>query len=254
MLAQAGALLRETTALRTGDGTIPVDDTPVAEVLAGPDGATRALGILDAYIEAADSALRRPIDPAAADARLREVLGASQTDEEGSGAGIAAALAWIAARIAALVTGLGGVPDLRFLPQVLIGLGLALVAFILATLGRGLKERFRREVLVADHARERAEDPAVHLRAAESALAGGRARDAIHELYLFVIGSLSARELIRYDPALTDRELLQRAAAIPQADALRELIALNERAWFGLRDPDPNEAERARSLAARVAG
>ena len=152
------------------------------------------------------------------------------------------------------MSGLGGVPDLRFLPYVLIGLGLALVAFILATLGRGLKERFRHEVLVADHSRERAEDPAMHLRAAESALASGRARDAIHELYLFVIGSLSARELIRYDPALTDRELLQRAAAIPQADALRDLVALNERAWFGLREPDPNEAERARSLAARLAG
>jgi hypothetical protein len=252
MLSQAASLLRETTALRTRDGTIAVDDSTIAEVLAAQNGANRALAILDAYIAAADRAARSPIDPAAADARLREVLGASQTDV-GSGAGIAALLAWIASRLSALLTGLGGVPDLRFVPFVLIGLGLALVAFILATLGRGLKERFRREVVVADRAQARAEDPAAHLHAAESALAGGRAREAIHELYLYVIGSLSARELIRYDPALTDRELLLRAAAIPHADALRDLVALNERAWFGLREPEPNEAQRARSLAARVA-
>ena len=55
-------------------------------------------------------------------------------------------------------------------------------------------------------------------------------------------------------PALTDHELLLRAAAIPNADALRDLVALYERAWFGLREPDAAEAERARSLATRVAG
>ena len=105
-----------------------------------------------------------------------------------------------------------------------------------------------------DRALARAEDPAAHRRAAEAALAGGRAREAIHELYLYVLRSLAARELIRYDPALTDHELLLRAAAIPNADALRDLVALYERAWFGLREPDAAEAERARSLATRVAG
>jgi len=32
------------------------------------------------------------------------------------------------------------------------------------------------------------------------------------------------------------------------------IVALYERAWFGLREPDAAEAERARSLATRVAG
>ena len=45
-----------------------------------------------------------------------------------------------------------------------------------------------------------------------------------------------------------------RAAAVPNADALRDLVALYERSWFGLRDPGADEARRARSLALRVAG
>src|SRR6185503_11902656 len=82
----------------------------------------------------------------------------------------------------------------------------------------------------------------------------GRRREAIHALYLFALTTLVAREAIRYDPALTDRELLVRAAAVPNADALRDLVALYERSWFGLRDPGADEARRARSLALRVAG
>jgi uncharacterized protein DUF4129 len=253
MLAEATALLRQTTAIQSHGETVPIDDAPVADVLAGTDGANRALVILDGHIATADRALQSRIDPATADARLREVLGSAG----GAGtslSGIAALLDWISSRLAAFVSGLRGIPDLRFLPWVVAALGIGLVLFIVATLGRGVRERVRREVLLPDRALARAEDPAAHRRAAEAALAGGRAREAIHELYLYVLRSLAARELIRYDPALTDHELLLRAAAIPNADALRDLVALYERAWFGLREPDAAEAERARSLAFRVAG
>ena len=43
MLAQAAALLRQTTSLSVRGATVTVDDGAVAEVLAGPDGANRAL-------------------------------------------------------------------------------------------------------------------------------------------------------------------------------------------------------------------
>jgi len=252
MLAQAAALLRQTTALQTRGETVAVDDGAIADVLGGPDGANRALAILDAYVAAADRAGSSAIDPATADARLRDVLGASETGGTSSAAGIAAILEWIVTHIATFLSGFGNVPDLRFVPWVIGAFGLGLVAFIVATLGRGVRERIRREVLLPERALARAADPVAHLHSAEAALAGGRARDAIHELYLYALASLAARELIRYDPALTDRELLLRAAAIPSADALRELVALYERAWFGLKEPEPVEAERARSLATRV--
>jgi hypothetical protein len=253
MLAQATALLRQTTALQSHGETVPVDDGPIADMLGGPNGANRALAILDAYIATADRAVQAGIDPATADARLRDVLG----NAGGAGtsvSGVAALLDWIASRLSAFVSGLGGIPDLSFLPWIVAAFGVGLVLVIVAILGRGVRERVRREVMLPDRALARAEDPAAHRRAAEVALAGGRAREAIHELYLYVLQSLAARELIRYDPALTDHELLLRAAAIPNADALRDLVALYERAWFGLREPDAAEAERARSLATRVAG
>ncbi|MDQ2914566.1 MAG: DUF4129 domain-containing protein [Chloroflexota bacterium] len=253
MLAQATTLLRQTNAIQSRGETVAIDDGPVADVLAGADGANRALAVLDGYIAAADRAVQSRIDPAEADARLRDVLG----NAGGAGtslSGVAALLDWISSRLAALVSGLRGIPDLRFLPWVVAALGIGLVLFIVATLGRGVRERVRREVLLPDRALARADDPAAHRRAAEAALAGGRAREAIHELYLYVLRSLAARELIRYDPALTDRELLLRAAAIPNADALRDLVGLYERAWFGLREPDAAEAERARALALRIAG
>ncbi len=253
MLAQSIALLRQTTSIQSSGETVAVDDGPVADLLAGANGANAALAILDAYIATGDRALQRGIDPATADARLRSILGAPESPGT-SLSGIAAFFEWITSRIAALVSGIRGTPDLRFIPWVVAALGIGLALFIVATLGRGVRERVRREVLLADRALVRADDPATHRRAAETALAGGRAREAIHELYLYVLRTLAVRELIRYDPALTDRELLVRAAAIPNADALRDLVALYERAWFGLREPDAAEAERAQSLATRVAG
>jgi hypothetical protein len=253
VLAQATALLRETTAIQSHGETVLVDDGPIADVLAGSNGANSALAVLDAYIATADRAVDRGIDPATADARLREVLG--NADTAGTPvSGVAGLLDWISSHLAAFFSGLRGIPDLSFLPWIVAALGIGLVLFIIATLGRGVRERVRREVLLPDRALAPALDPFAHRRAAEAALAGGRAREAIHELYLFVLKSLAARELIRYDPALTDHELLLRAAAIPNADALRDLVALYERAWFGLREPDAAEAERARSLATRVAG
>jgi len=254
LLAQSIALLRQTTAIQVRGETVVVDDGPIADVLAGRNGANATLLILDAYIAAADRTAQSRIDPATADARLREILGAPE-DPGTSLSGVAALLDWIATRIAALFSGIrGGVPDLRFVQWVVAALGIGLALFIVATLGRGVRERVRREVLLPDRSALRTDDPAAHRRAAEAALAAGRAREAIHELYLYVLRTLAVRELIRYDPALTDRELLLRAAAIPNADALRDLVALYERAWFGLREPDAVEAERARSLASRVAG
>jgi hypothetical protein len=253
MLAQATALLRQTTAIQNHGETVLVDDGPIADVLAGPNGPNAALAILDAYIATADRSIQTDIDPATADARLHDVLGNAGSAGT-SLSGIAALVDWISSRLAAFFSGLRGIPDLSFLPWIVAALGVGLVLFIVATLGRGVRERVRREVLLPERALARAEDPVAHRRAAEAALAGGRAREAIHELYLYVLQSLAARELIRYDPALTDHELLLRAAAIPNADALRDLVALYERAWFGLREPDAAEAERARSLATKVAG
>jgi hypothetical protein len=252
MLAQATTLLRQTSAIDVRGTMLSVDDGPLADVLAGADGPNRATALLDLEIASADRSLAGGIDPAVADARLRDIVGASQTANAASN-WLVSLLDYIAARLASFFAGIrGGVPDLAFLPYIVALLGLGFIALIVAILGRGTRERIRHEVVLPRAGDRQAQSPLIHLRNAEAALARGSARDAIHELYLYVLRSLASREVLRYDAALTDRELLVRAAAIPNADALGDLVALYERAWFGLREPDVAEAERARALARRV--
>lgn len=147
----------------------------------------------------------------------------------------------------------GAVPDARVLTALVGGIGIALLLVILGIMGRDLRERIRREVVLPELRAEDRPDPAARLRDAEDAVRGGRVRDAIHALYLYAIAALAAREVIRYDPSLTDRELLARAAAIPHAQALRDLVEIHDRVWYGLHDAALDEAARARQLAERAA-
>lgn len=206
---------------------------------------------LDLLVATLDRAAERTIGDARADGALREVLAAgSATSVPLPQVLVRALLSW-AARV---LLGLPGVVGaIGGAPLVLGAAGVGVVLAIVALLGRRLPERFRREVLGAAAARPTAADPAEHRRRAEALRAAGRAREAVHELYLYALRALGARGALRYDPALTDRELLARAGAAPQASDLRELVALHDRAWYGLRPPGPDELERARTLAERVA-
>lgn len=249
-VADARALLRRTDALALpSGGTLAVDDARLAAIAdtndASIDAALDRIGARLALVER----LGRPrIDPAASDARLREILADTSAAPAGD------VLEVLGRLVARFLAGLRGPAiDPTVLWPVIGVLGIAVILFILATLGRALPERVRREVLVRDAGAPERSDPAAQLRAADDALAAGRPRDALHALFLYVLGALAAREVIRYDPALTDRELLVRAAAIPHAAELRDLVALYERAWFGLREPSAAEAQRARELALRVA-
>ena len=188
------------------------------------------------------------MDDGAADARLRQSV-----DQSGASGGsdLLDALGRVVLRF---ISGLRGPSvDLAQIWPLVGALGIAVILFILATLGRALPERVRTEVLARGRPGDDRADPTRHLRAAEGALSAGRPRDAIHAFFLYVIAALAMREAIRYDPALTDRELLVRAAAIPHAEAFRDLVGIYERSWFGLREPSADEARRARDLALRVA-
>jgi uncharacterized protein DUF4129 len=244
---QARSLLRQTSALRAGDGPLAVDDGALAaRITATPE----SIELIDAYLELMQRTLARPVDPAQADAALRTV-----TREQAARVGSQSLLDALGRALQRFASGLEGPrPDPFAIAQIVAGLGLALLLFVLGTLGRGLRERLRAEVVLRERAGAARPDPAAHLASADRAIGEGRARDAVHALYLYALGALAAREAIRYDPALTDRELLSRAAGIAHADALRDLVALYERAWFGLREPATEEARRARSLAVRVAG
>jgi uncharacterized protein DUF4129 len=248
---RARVILSVTTAISLPTGELTINDLPLADRITSDNASIdAALVLIDAQLALSERTLSPSIDAARSDTALRDALGAVGTSS--------GSLSFVDTIVLALQRFLAGLPG----PQVDFGLvwpllgilGAGIIFFVVATLGRGLGERVRTEVALREAVGADRPDPARHLRAADEALAGGRPREAIHALYLFALTTLVAREAIRYDPALTDRELLVRAAAVPNADALRDLVALYERSWFGLRDPGHEEAQRARSLALRVAG
>ena len=246
----ARATLARTDAVELpSGGTLAIDDARLTERLDTSDAAIdAAIARLDARLALMRGVGSPAIDPATSDARLRDAVRGTAAQSGGT------LLDLIAILIARFLAALRGPRlDIGWLWTAIGIVGVAVILFILATLGRGLPERVRREVLVSDRGAESRADPLVHLRAADAAVASGRPREAIHALYLYVITTLASRELIRYDPSFTDRELLAATVAIPHADALRDLIVLYERSWFGIREPSTDEARRARDLALRVA-
>ena len=259
LVAQVAALLRGTDHIVLKDGsTLPIDDRGLASRLgAGDDAAlTSALADLDARIAVADTGAASRLTAAVVQDRLRAVARpapAPAQDDEGL-LGLARLFLGLIARAFTFVTReTFSAIDPSWVIAVVVGVGLAIALLILGILGRGVRERIQREALGGDVRVGTTEDPTEHLRRADAAIAAGHAREALHELYLFALAALAARGTIRFDPALTDRELLARAAAIPQIGSLRALVALHERAWFGLKPADRDDATRARELAERVA-
>lgn len=242
-------ILRATTAVRLESGSeVAIDDRDVAARITTEDGSLRA-ALADVTL-LLDLASRAPaIDPDAAAAELRLRVGEHRASDAQMTL-IDLIAQWLARSLADLR---GAPPDPRIAVTIAGGLGLALVLVVLGILGRDIRERFRREVMLAELHLPGRPDPAAHLRSAEEALRSGSAREAIHALYLYAIAALAAREAIHYDPSLTDRELLARAGAIPYADALRDLVEIHDRVWYGLREPGTGEAARARDLARRAA-
>ena len=250
-VTRARIVLLATTAVALPSGDMTINDSALAERIVSDNAALdAAVALLDAQLALVSRAVSPSIDAARSDAALRDVLRAVENAQASP-----SVVDSIVRAFQRFLAGLEG-PRVDFgLVWPLLGiLGAAVIFFVVATLGRGLGERVRTEVALREAAGADRPDPARQLRAADEALAAGRPREAIHALYLFALASLVAREAIRFDPALTDRELLVRAAAIPHAEALRDLVGLYERSWFGLRDPGADEARRARSLAMRVAG
>ena len=256
VLGQAAALLRRTDTITLRDGsTLPIDDSTVAARLAGADDAALviALADLDARIAAAERAASSGPTGQAVDDALRAASRPLTAPPPSEPSLLDLFLAFILRALAFVERGTLAAVDPYVVVAVVSGLGLSIALIVLGILGRGVRERIRREVLAGDVRIGVTEDPTEHLRRADAAIAAGRSRDALHELYLYAFASLALRETIRFDPALTDRELLARAAAIPQIGALRALVALHERIWFGLKPAGASDAAQARALAEQVA-
>jgi hypothetical protein len=142
-----------------------------------------------------------------------------------------------------------GLQDLTLLAGAITALLLTLVLY--STL-RGLRAKVTREALLARAEVPRGASAADHLSRAREAKHSGRLREALRELFLAALAGLEQRGALRVDPALTDRELLARAAGSPRAEDLGALVELYERAWYGLREPRVEDVDRADRLAQRI--
>jgi len=248
LLAQARVLLRKTTEVQLPDATVSIDDGPLADHLT-PAAADRLVDELVRYMALVNVTLARRVDAAAADATLRSLTQDQQVSQR---LNVGALVGSLVQRFGEWLYDLVGRPDPIVLLNAQAVVGVLVALAIVGVLVRGTRERIRRETALGVTSGAQRADPAAHLRAADEAIRSGRPRDAIHALYLYAFATLAAREALRYDPALTDHELLRRAELLPRADALRDLVQLHERVWFGLRDAREPDVARARALATLV--
>lgn len=246
-VSRARTELLLTTEIRvSGNLTIPIDDAAISARLGSSIAAIDAsTADIDQLLEIANRAAAPPFDLGRADALIRELADARRVESGGQ-----TFLSFIGALLQQLFGGLrppGVAADIR--DPILAGLGVVLLAIVAVVLARGVRERVRRTAALPAAQAAAARDTAAQLGLAQMALDSGDPRDALHAFYRYAILSLAERRLIRYEASLTDRELLARAAGLPQLDPLRELVALHDRAWFGLKGATADEARRARDLA-----
>ena len=84
---------------------------------------------------------------------------------------------------------------------------------------------------------------------AETSARAGDWRDAVHCLYWATIVMLEGRRAWRHNPARTPREYVRLLKpGSPQQGALRGLTQIFERLWYGLRDANAADYQRARAL------
>jgi hypothetical protein len=130
----------------------------------------------------------------------------------------------------------------------------------LVVLGLGIVLRLSRGTLAAEARRAEASSSGPPRAEAELAVAArlaaaGDPRGAVHHRYLAVLRRLDERGLVRFDQALTNRELLPRAATRPTLQAaLTPLVERFDQLWYGQSTCSAAEYEAFALLANRVWG
>jgi hypothetical protein len=144
-------------------------------------------------------------------------------------------------------------PGLDLLGWLFTALCVAVVVAIVLYATRGMFSGLVREVtLPADAALEEgALSPDQAAQRAQGLAGQGDYRSAVRYLYLSALLSLEARGLLRYERALTNREVLRRLSDHPELAApMREVVEVFDRVWYGFQPVDAGAYDQ---YAARVA-
>ncbi len=133
-----------------------------------------------------------------------------------------------------------------------VGAAVGLMVFLLRTAARQRLRVTLGEGLAATTAWDREAND--WQRQAESHAAAGEWRDAVHCLYWAAIVLLEGRRAWRHNPTRTPREYVRLVrAGSTQQTALRGLTQIFERVWYGLREADEAEFQRAQGCFATIA-
>ncbi len=125
--------------------------------------------------------------------------------------------------------------DNAFLNYLITGLGLLFLLTILFFVARTFLRSFSDTAEDGEDGSHAAPMSAqAALQEAETLSRGGDYRTAVRYLYLSTLLLLDERNLLRYDPAQTNREYLKRLAGHPElSEALRSIVDVFDRVWYG---------------------
>jgi hypothetical protein len=240
-MAEAADTLAALTAVRLPDGQVlPVDNTDLVALLqqaqqdAVADARAAVRTRLDALLTARAQAQDRRAwaDDETWDA-LEAILSRDAFAEAKDPTGGTSMWDDLTRALARWIARFGGQP---LVDDVLTGLGVIIVIVALAYLLRHAwrpwvsARRQRKEALPTDAA----EYSIAGARARATALAeAGNYRQAMRYLYLATLLWLDEQRVLRYDPALTNREYLRRVD-VPLSEALLPVVDLFDRVWYGV--------------------
>lgn len=222
-----------------GVQTVPVDNSWLRDALDEPEPDLDAIA---SRLGALLDALARPATAVPGDARqqLHDILNRppfATTETSGEGTGIGTQiLNWFLHLLEQLfkpISQAGGGP-LNIVGWLIILLVIGVIGWVLALLLRGMRGS------VSDEARRQddlaASDPttsASALREARSLAQHNDYRTAVRYLYLSSLLWLEEHGHIRRDPALTNREYLERLPPGPLRTRLQPIVETFDRVWYG---------------------
>ena len=233
----AGARLLAVQTVLLPDGTrITIDQRWLAAELARP---TPDLPLIAERLGALADALSLPEGAAPADARqrLEQILSRPPFNREvAAPVWWSAAIDWLVRLLERILTPIENVPSgagTAF--GWLIGLAGALflggiLLYVLIGLRHSVVRGASTAAVPAEHALS-AQEAATQ---AANLIRSGDSRMAVRYMYLAALLWLDERKLLRYDPALTNREYLDRVGANPELRRrLAQVVATFDRVWYG---------------------
>lgn len=219
--------------------TVPVDNSWLRDALDAPEPDLDAIA---ARLGALLDALARPDTAVPGDARqqLRDILSRppfATTETSGEGTGIGTQiLNWFLHLLEQLFKPIGqaGGGPLNIVGWLIILLVIGVIGWVLALLLRGMRGSVSDEARLQDDLA--ASDPttsASALREARSLAQHNDYRTAVRYLYLSSLLWLEEHGHIRRDPALTNREYLERLPPNELRSRLQPIVETFDRVWYG---------------------